>query len=235
MEMDIYMRRRLVALGGLVAFFILFVLLVKSCGDDEPSAPVTTVDTGATGTGEAVPLALADYIPRADEICAPANASVGALDPTDTNATRQEARITANELRQLEALQLAEENRQVTQFLKLLGNVVEGLQSKAEALDRGDTVTADEAQVEIDTNEAEARALGERIGFTDCGQFLDAGQSPGEGGGAAAATGTAPPTDTGGVAPTDTGTVAPTDTGTAPPADTGGTAPPADDTGGITP
>jgi hypothetical protein len=226
MEMDIYMRRRLVALGGLVAFFILFVLLVRSCGDDdEPAAPVPT-ETGATDEAGAVPLSLQDYIAQADQICAPANEAVGALDPSDPNATRQEARITQGELRSLQELELEQPDRQIQNFLRLLGNVVDALRSRAAALDRGDTVTADEAQVEIDTNEAEARALGEQIGFADCGQFLDAGQAPADatGGGAEA------PTDTGGGVVPETEATAPPAEETAPPTEE--TAPPADDTGG---
>ncbi len=231
MEMDIYMRRRLVALGGLVAFFIIFVLLVRSCGDDEPTATTTTA--GATGTQGAVALTLDEYIVEADNICGPANRQVGALDPTSANATQDEFRITKAELQQLQALELDQADRQVSQFLDLLGQVVAALRARSVALDRNDTVTADEAQVDIDTAEAEARALGEQIGFAECGQFLDAGQAPSGAGGTAGTDTTG--TDTGGVAPTDTGTVTtpPADT-TTPPADTT-TPPPADDSGGITP
>jgi hypothetical protein len=233
MEMDIYMRRRLVALGGLVAFFILFVLLVRSCGDDdEPAAPLTDT-AGTTGAEGAVPLSLDEYLVEADNICGPANRQVGALDPNDANATQDEFRITKAELQQLQSLELDQPNRQVTRFLDLLSQVVAALRAKAVALDRNDTVTAEEAQVDIDTNEAEARALGEQIGFTECGQFLDAGQAPAGGGGTAGTDTTG--TDTGGVAPTDTGTATtpPAET-TTPPADTT-TPAPTDDSGGITP
>ena len=229
MEMDIYMRRRLVALGGLVAFFILFVLMVKSCGgDDEPEAPLTTV--GATGTEGAVALTTEEFIAQADEICGAANAAVGALDPTDPTAVREEAQITADELAQLQSLEVEEESRILTQFFGFMDDLVKALKSKQVATQRGDVAAADEAQLAIDEAEVEARELGDRYGFRDCGQFLDAGEAPG--GADAADTGAVAPTDTGAVAPTDTGAVAPTDT-TAPPADT--TAPPADDTGGITP
>ena len=230
MEMDIYMRRRLVALGGLVLFFILFVLLVKSCGGgDEP--PIATTTVGATGTDGTVALSREDYIAQADEICGAANSAVGGLDPTDPEATRDEFRITRDELSQLQSLQGPADDRQLERFLAGLEDVVSALRSKAEALDRGDTASADEAQVAIDTAEVDTRELGDRYGFRDCGQFLDAGQSPAD---AAAGTDTgAAPTDTGAVAPTDTGgtTVTPpadTDTGTDTGGDTG-------DTGGITP
>ena len=83
-EMDIYMRRRLVALGGLVAFFIIFVLVVKSCGgDDEPrSASRTMQPAGATGeTGAA--LTTEHFIEEADNICGPANLPSAHIDPAD--------------------------------------------------------------------------------------------------------------------------------------------------------
>lgn len=229
-EMDIYMRRRLVALGGLVAFFIIFVLLVKSCGDDEePESVTTTTPAGATGeTGAA--LSLEAFIEQADAICGPANLAVSRLDPADPSATQQEYQITRDELDSLEQLQLAEPDPGIERFLADLSAVVDALRAKARA---ADLTAADAAQLEIDTAEVQAREQGDKAGFRDCGQFLDAGQEPTEGGGDAAVV---PPADTGGgIAPTDTGTVPPTDT-TAPPTDTG-TVPPTDtgdtgDTGG---
>jgi hypothetical protein len=176
----------------------------------------------------AVPLSLDEYIIAADDICGPANRQVGALDPTDPNATQDEFRITKAELRQLQSLELDQPDRQITRFLDLLSQVVAALRAKAVALDRNDTVTAEEAQVDIDTNEAEARALGEQIGFAECGQFLDAGQAPAAGGGDTAGTDTTG-TDTGTVAPTDTTTPAPT---TTTPAPTTTTPAPTDDSGG---
>src|SRR5688500_19674252 len=110
MEMDIYMRRRLVALGGLVAFFILFVLLVKSCGDDdEPETPLEPV-AGATDGGGAVPLTPDQFVAEADAICAQANNAVAALDPADTNEPRQEYQITNDELQQIQALNVDDDS-----------------------------------------------------------------------------------------------------------------------------
>lgn len=231
MEMDIYMRRRLVALGGLVLFFIFFVLLVKSCGGDDDTAPIEPAATGATGEGGAVALDPEAFRTAADDICAQANSAVGALDPTDPDAIREEHQITASELEQLQGLQVDDDSRVLAQFFGALEDVVAALRSKQVATQRGDTASADEAQLAIDEAEVEARTLGDRYGFRDCGQFLDAGQAPGE-----AATGTdtggevAP--ETGGVAPTTTPTT-PTDTGTPPADDTGGVTP--EDTGGVTP
>lgn len=233
-DMDIYMRRRLVALGGLVLFFIFFVLLVKSCGGDDEPQPVAPVSSGATGGTGATALAEADYIAQADEICAQANASVGALDPADTTGEPQdEYLITNDELSQVNTLELADASPDIEKFLRDLGDVVVALKDKAKATKAGgDTATA---QTAIDTAEVAARTSGERAGFAECGQFLDAGESPSTGGNGNNGTGTGtvtPPTDTGGVTVTPT-TPAPTTptTPTTPPAD-GGT-----DTGGggITP
>ena len=233
-EMDIYMRRRLVALGGLVAFFIFFGLVVKSCGgDDEPETPVApTAATGASGAAGAA-LTPEAFIEQADQICGPSNLAVSEIDPAAANATQQEYQITRDELKQLQALELAEPDKDIDKFVSDLSAVVDALRAKAQA---PDVTAADAAQLEIDTAEVQAREQGEQAGFSDCGQFLDAGESPGGGGGGAAATDTA--TDTGGgVAPTDTTTTPPADT-VVPPDDT--TVTPPDDTGtdtggGITP
>ena len=228
MEMDIYMRRRLVALGGLVAFFIIFVLLVKSCGGGDDPAPLEPTG-GATGDGGTALLTPDAFREQADAICGQANAAVGALDPTDTTAVREEFQITNEELTQLQALEVDDNSRVLRRFFSALEDVVAALQDKAAATQAGDTAAADEAQLAIDTAEVEAREAGEQYRFSDCGQFLDAGQAPD---GAATDTGadTAPPADTGGIAPTET---APPATDTAPPPTE--TTPPADDTGGVAP
>jgi hypothetical protein len=234
-EMDIYMRRRLVALGGLVAFFIIFVLLVKSCGGDDEPEPVAPTPTGATGeTGGALTPEL--FIEEADGICAQANLAVSGIDPAATDAAQQEYGITNDELKSLQGLQQAEASADVDKFLNDLAAVVSALQAKSQAEKAADIAGEDAAQLEIDTAEVAARDSGKKAGFSDCGQFLDAGEEApaGAGGGG----GNDATTDTGGgIAPTDTGTATPpTDTGT-PPTDTG--TPPTDtgDTGGggITP
>ena len=231
MEMDIYMRRRLVALGGLVAFFIIFVLLVKSCGgDDEPETPLTQV--GTTDGGGAVALSPEDFILEADAICAQANAAVGALDPTDPNAVRDELQITSDEYDQVRSLNVDDNSGTLRRFMAQFKQVVDALRLKNSATKQNDVARIDDAQLALDTAEAEARTLGERYGFADCGQWLDAGQAP-EG-----AAGTDAGTDAGtATEPTDSGGVAPTEPTTTPPADDTGTdtTEPPSDTGGITP
>ena len=237
-EMDIYMRRRLVALGGLVAFFIIFVLLVKSCGGDEEPEPVATTPTGTSGeTGAA--LTPEAFIEQADAICGPANLAVSEIDPTDPTATQQEYQITRQELKDLQSLQLAESSPDIDKFIADLGAVVDALRAKSQAVSNEDVVAQDAAQLDIDTAEVEAREQGKKAGFQDCGAFLDAGEDAPAGGGGGGDATTDTTTDTGGVAPTDTTTTPPADT-TAPPTDTGGTTPPPanpsdPDGGGITP
>lgn len=235
-EMDIYMRRRLVALGGLVAFFIFFVLVVKSCGGDDEPEPVATTPAGATGeTGAA--LTVDQFIEEADNICAPANLQVSQIDPTATDATQQEYAITRDELSQLQTLELAENSQPINKFLNDLASVVAGLQAKSQATKSGDVAAQDAAQLDIDTAEVAGRESGEQAGFADCGQFLDAGEAPPAGGGGGGKnSATEPTTDTGGgVAPTDTTTPPATDT-TPPATDTTPPANPDDPGGGgITP
>ena len=231
-EMDIYMRRRLLALGGLVLFFILFVLLVKSCGGDEEPEPVAEAPlTGTTGTTGGL-LAEEDFILQADEICGPANDAVGSLDPADPNAAQDEFAITRDELASLETLQLSEPSPNIERFIADLSAVVAALKAKAKA---GDPVAADAAQLEIDTAEVEARDSGERAGFSACGQFLDAGQGPSTGGGGGTPTEPTAPVDP--AAPTTpTEPVEPAPTApTEPTTPTTPTTPPDDSGGGITP
>ena len=223
------------ALGGLVAFFIIFVLLVNSCGGDEEPEPVAqTNTTGASGEAGAA-LTPEQFIDQADQICGPANLAVSELDPADTGATQDEYLITRDELASLQSLELAEESQPISKFLNDLAAVVDALKDKSKAVKSGDVAAQDAAQLDIDTAEVAAREAGEKAGFADCGQFLDAGEAPSGGGGNNAAD---IPTDTGGgVAPTDTTTTPPADTvaPTEPPADTAPAEPPADTGGGITP
>ena len=232
MEMDIYMRRRLVALGGLVAFFIIFVLLIKSCGGDDEPAPIEPT-AGVTGEADVVPLTPDQFIDQADAICEPANAAVGAINPESPTAVRDEYQITADELASLQELQVDDNSRVLRDFFAELENVVLALRDKQRAVQSGDTAADAEAQLAIDEAEVAAREAGDRYGFRECGQFLDAGEQPGCGGGGAAATGTdAGTVPTEPVFPTETTPAAPTETT---PTETTPAAPPEDTGGGISP
>src|SRR5688572_22795752 len=100
--MDVYQRPRLVALSGIAVVFILFVLLIRSCGGDDDETTPTPL-AGATGTGGVTVLPRADYIAQADAICREANtqfAGVGESDPVQSDT--EKAQIISGELQQLQ-------------------------------------------------------------------------------------------------------------------------------------
>ncbi|HYH60522.1 MAG TPA: hypothetical protein VD766_01530, partial [Solirubrobacterales bacterium] len=188
----------------------------------------STTPTGATGA-EGAALSEEDFILRADEICAAANNQVGSLDPTDPNATQDEFQITRDELANLDSLELAEPSQPIEKFLSDLGDVVTALKAKAKAGE--DVAAADAAQLDIDTAEVAAREQGERAGFSDCGQFLDAGEGTSGGGGGGGGEAVAP-ADTGGVTPPTEEPAAPPIEPVTPPDDGGTVTPPPADGGG---
>src|SRR5690606_8370907 len=136
MEMDIYMRRRLVALAVLVGIIILFVLLIRSCGGDDEEAPVTPV--GATGAGEPQALSQDEYIDQADAICAEANNSINRIDPAAEDAIEEELQLTEQALVRLQSLVPAETPGSLNRFLRQMNRLVDGLDTLQTALERGD-------------------------------------------------------------------------------------------------
>lgn len=228
MEMDIYMRRRLVALGGIVGFFIIVVLLFKSCGgDDETETPLTAV--GATGTGAAAPLSKEDYIAAADPICGEINTAVAGIDPTDDSATQQELELTDQERVSLDSLVLADPANKVERFLGALGDLVDALETKQLATTRADDTAVTEADAQIEAAKAEAQTAAEKYGFEECGQFGEPGTGP-------TGTGTETTSDTGGAAPvTPVTPVTPTEPVTPAPTEPADPTTPPSDSGGITP
>jgi len=66
--MDVYARRRLVAVLAIVLVLVLIGVAVAGGGDDDSEAPVTTV-TGASTPGVATALSKADFIEQGDDIC----------------------------------------------------------------------------------------------------------------------------------------------------------------------
>lgn len=254
--MDVYQRRRLVALSVLAGIFILFVLLIRSCGGDDEETPVSPV-AGATGAGETQALSLEDFIAQADQICLETNTRQAEIeeDLSDlVRASRQRARIIGNEREAIQALPVPEDanTRPLERFLNALQEQVQGYEDQAVAVQRGEDIT--EIDAALEEAEVEAREAARRFGFEVCGDLeqtaANAGGGGGGGGAGAAGTGTEGADTGAAVAPEAAETVAPeatappTDTG-APPTDTGGapteTAPPADaggggqDTGGVAP
>jgi|SRR5215207_249433 len=250
--MDVYQRRRLVALSALAGVFIVVVLLVRSCGGDDEDSPVSPV----AGTTAVAPTSLSqeDYITQADEICRQTNTAIAEIDAGDLNeAADEQGADIANQLDQLQTLPAPTDGQdQLDNFLEALQSQVDDYEKRSLAVERGDDAAVAALDAKIDEDEAEAATAAERFGFNACGDLSKVSDG---GAGADEATATTPTEESAGgtvtptvpVTPTTTTPVAPptdtdtdTDTGTAtPPTDTGTAAPPADGTdsgsGGITP
>jgi hypothetical protein len=218
--MDVYQRRRLVALSAIAGVFVLIVVVIASAGgDDEPEAPITTVGT-TDQTADAIPKR--DYIDEADAICAEVNSALASIDAADeAAAAAEEATLVAGELQQLQSLSPPDEDEDLANdFLRALQDQVDALESRQIALERQD----DSALASIDDTlaaaEVDAQAAAADFGFEVCGNPEEAG----------ADTGTETDTGTGGVepAPVEPAPAAPVEPAptepapTAPPA-TGGT------------
>ncbi len=247
--MDVYQRRRLVALSALAVVFIGFVLLIKSCGGDDDETPATPL-AGATGTGGATVIPQADYIDQGDTICLQANTALADVEQSDpVQAAGDEADIVAGELEQLQTLPQPDDGTtKLGNFLNSLEKQSAAYADRATAIDRGDeeAVTGIEATIEKAGDDAADAA--KNFGFDACGNPSKVGES--SGGDSGGDSGADETTDTGGAVTPETTTVVPTTPTTTPapttpavtptepaPTDGGGatpTAPPADggDTGG---
>src|SRR3954452_21969627 len=151
--MDVYQRRRLVALSGIAAVFIIFVLLIKSCGGDD-STPATPL--GASGlsgaSGAAGVLSQSDYVDQGDPICLEANTALANVDTSDdAQAASDQADIIAGELQQLQTLPAPDDGTdKLDKFLSSLEKQATAYQDKATAADRGDTAAAAELDATIE-------------------------------------------------------------------------------------
>ena len=236
--MDIYQRRRLTAVGVLVAFISVIAIAAGNGGGDDSTAPLETGGaSGATGAAAAGALTKPDYIAQADQICATANSQVAGATGVGTAVPDPGVKIRSRALKQLEALQApTKKSADLSDFLAAYKSLVAGAKARENANKVGDTNALATAQTKIDTATNKIETSGTAYGFRKCNSLSATGGASASSGttdtGAAAATGTTTPTDTGAAAtatpPADAGAVAPpADTGTAtPPADTGS------DTGG---
>jgi hypothetical protein len=245
--MDVYQRRRLVALSALAGVFIILVLLIKSCGGDDD----TTTPAPATGTSTP-PTALTQdaYVSQADEICRETNTSISEIDTSDTDqAAEDKGTAIASELNSLQTLPPPTEGQdELDTFLQSLQDQVNLYEQRTTAVQRGDDSAVSEIDSKIDNAEADAESAAADFGFDACGDFTKTSESAGGGGGGGGGGGESTTTsETGGgvvptttVAPTTTTPVTPTTPATgAPPTDTG-TTPPATGgdsgaSGGVTP
>lgn len=239
--MDVYQRRRLVALSAIAVVFILFVLLIRSCGGDDPQTPVTPV-AGATGTAGATVLAQADYIGEGDAICLEANTSLAGVDASDAvQAATDQSEILTSELQQLQTLPPPDDGTdKLDKFLSKVESQAAAYGDKATAAERGDDAAVVEIDANIEAAAADAADAADAFGFKVCGDPSKVGESDTGGSSSSSSDST---TDTGGTEPssepitpaTTTTPVAPVtpapsdgggatpDTPVVPPADSGGT------------
>jgi hypothetical protein len=213
--MDVYQRRRLVALSGLAALFIVIVLLIRSCGgdDEQPTAALTAPVSGASGATGAV-LSQDDYIAEADDICLQANTALSGVDESDAEqAASDKGQILSGELEQLQTLSAPEKDSDtLNKFLSALRKEVQAYGDQATAAQRGDDATVAELDTTIAQFADKAQTTADKYGFDVCGDTtkVDEGDAGGGGGTETTPTATTPSsdTDTGGtvapVAPTPT-------------------------------
>jgi hypothetical protein len=243
--MDVYQRRRLVALSALAGGFIIIVLLVRSCGGDSDETTSTT-PLGASGVGGATSLAQADYIAQGDDICRQTNTSISQISAGDDNAAASEQGTNiASELNQLQTLPPPTEGQdELDAFLQALQDQVDLYEKRDVAVERGDDSALADIDSKIAAAEDEAQSAAQTFGFGACGDFSQTSKSGGGGGGGGGGEPeTTTSTETGGTPGTvvPTTTIPPTTTPAAPttppatgapPAGGTGTAPPAGGTGG---
>ncbi len=233
--MDVYQRRRLVALSVIAGIFILFVLLIRSCGgDDESAEPLAAGASGASGPATVTSLSQPDYITQADPICLEANTSLDNVDESDpVQADSDKSQIVAGELQQLQTLPPPDEGTdQLDKFLSQLEKQSLAYQDRSTASERGDDAQVAELTATLEKSQDTAADAASKFGFKACGDLSKVGEADTGGGGG----GTVTPseTDTGGtvtptepavpstttpvpVAPeTDSGTVTPTPPAPAP-------------------
>ena len=246
--MDVYQRRRLVALSALAVVFIAVVLLIKSCGGDDDETPVTPL--GASGASGASVVSQAAYIDQGDAICLDSNTALANVDQSDpVQAAKDEADAVSGELQQLQSLPQPDDGTtKLGNFLNALEKQAAAYQDRATAIERGDETTATDLESTIDKAGDEAANAAENFGFKACGNPDKVGSSSSGGTDTSSGGGsdeTTTPTDTGGtVTPTTTTPIPTTPTTTVPaapaptpPADTSGggaTPTPPTDTGGDT-
>ena len=173
-------------------FLALVPLGVTACGGDD-GIPITSFPT-PTVTTQA--LTKADYITKADAVCAEANAALGSLAAADaaTLATQQ-VDIYQNLVEQLNTLGLPTED-QVTldQYLAAIQEILDNQEKITLAQERGDTTSTAEFTTAIATAQSAAATAAETYGFNECGAGATATTTPAPGTGEPAPAPTAPTT-----------------------------------------
>ena len=193
--MDVYARRRLVAVLAIVLVLVLIGVAVAGGGDDEQT-PITTAETGTSTPGLGTPLSKDEFIEQGDAICAETAAGVANLTSDDSQTLAEDEReLTESQLDQLRTLVPPEEDQKtLDQFFSAMEDQVDALDKRVLALDRADDTASLEAETELGAATDELRSAAKDYGFEECGR-------PGE-----------PSTDT----DTETDTEVPTDTSAVP-------------------
>jgi hypothetical protein len=241
--MDVYARRRLVALLSVAAVVLIIIVAVASGGSGDDSSDIPPVEQPGGGTGNS--LSKADYIQQADQICAEteaaiANLGAGAAADDAVLQADQQYQYVRSELDQLRTLSPPTEDKaDLQRFYAALQNQVKVLSRQKQATQQADQTALAEVSTDLAAAESQVRSTAAAYGLKKCGK--EGTPTTSNTGAATSPTGgaTATPTPTPTPSQTVTPTPTPTPTPTAPPADTGtggtvGGAPPPTDTGGDT-
>jgi hypothetical protein len=231
--MDVYQRRRLVALSALAGMFIIIVLVIKSCGGDS-NETTTTTPLGASGVGGATSLAQTDYVSQGDDICRQTNTSISQISAGDANAAASEKGTdVASELNQLQTLPPPTDGQnELDAFLQALQDQVDLYEKRDVAVERGDDAAISDIDSKLAAAEDQAQSAAQQFGFEACGDFSETSKGGG-GGGRGGGTETTSTTETSGTEGTvvPTTTIPPTTTPAAPATPPATGAPPAGGTG----
>jgi hypothetical protein len=220
--MDVYARRRLVAVLAIVLVLVLIGVAIAGGGDDEAEPTITTV-TGASSPGTTTALSKDEFISEADDICEESAVAIENLSTDDPEQlARQELATTEGQLDSLRSLAPPDEDQdQLDDFFAALEDLVDALDTRALALERGDDTAASEAETDISTAQSELADAADAYGFEECGGAAEAGSEADaetDAGAAPTDTGTAAP-----VAPAPSTTPAPAPAPAPAPSDSGGT------------
>ena len=255
--MDVYQRRRLVALSAIAVVFIVIVLMIRSCGGDDEEPVATTPLAGATGLEGPTSLTQEDFVAQGDAICVQANTAIAQIDESDALTAAAEAASAAEgELQGMQALAADtppdEGQEELDAFLSELQKHYELLQDRVTAVENEDESAQAELDLRVADQESKVAKTARKFGFEDCGDPEAVGETTssaegeetsGEETTADGTEGTVPPATTPVTPPATTPVTPPTDIGTddggvgttppvTPPADTGGTDP---GSGGVSP
>lgn len=203
--MDVYQRRRLVALAGAVVVIGLIVAIASAGGGG--SSDITPVSTTTTEA-----LSKTDFISSADSICAETASTIANLSGTDpAQDAQQELDYTKSELQQIRTLpQPQGGSSDLDTFFTALKDQIRSLTKKQKAAQSGDSAALASVQTQLDAATANVRDAAAAYGFKRCGKPGTPTTGGGGGGGVAAPpTSTVPAPTTAPVAPTTTTPVAP--------------------------